>query len=220
MIGNAIKFTFQGGISIDLSFNRVTQSIITSVRDTGVGIKEEDIEKLFKFFGQATSSKNINRSGMGLGLTISKMIVQQMGGTIDVESVVGEGSNFHFTFPLLELPENSGIPDNPGIHYLTITPPENILSRTQNNTGLIRFPLRAPSVFDLAPEEIQLSSTREDGPLNTDNRTRIVGQRVTISQMYSLLPKTVFSPSNNLNQRSLNMVPTRRRKLRCLAVDD
>jgi signal transduction histidine kinase len=123
LIGNAIKFTFQGGISIDLSFNRVTQSIITSVKDTGVGIKEEDIEKLFKFFGQATSSKNINRSGMGLGLTISKMIVQQMGGTIDVESVVGEGSNFHFTFPLLELPENSGIPDNPGIHSLTITPP-------------------------------------------------------------------------------------------------
>jgi signal transduction histidine kinase len=75
LIGNAIKFTFQGGISINLSFNRFTQSITTSVKDTGVGIREEDIEKLFKFFGQATSSKNINRSGMGLGLTISKMIV-------------------------------------------------------------------------------------------------------------------------------------------------
>jgi signal transduction histidine kinase len=76
------------------------------VQDTGVGIKQEDIEKLFKFFGQATSNKSINRSGMGLGLTISKMIVQQMGGSIDVSSTVGEGSNFFFTVPLLEIPES------------------------------------------------------------------------------------------------------------------
>jgi signal transduction histidine kinase len=76
LIGNAIKFTFYGGIAIDITFNSDTQAITSSVRDTGVGIKEEDIEKLFKFFGQATSNKSINRGGMGLGLTISKMIVQ------------------------------------------------------------------------------------------------------------------------------------------------
>jgi signal transduction histidine kinase len=70
------------------------------VRDTGIGIKEEEKGKLFQFFGQAASNKSINRSGMGLGLTISKLIVQQMHGQIDVESSPGEGSNFFFSLPL------------------------------------------------------------------------------------------------------------------------
>jgi signal transduction histidine kinase len=56
------------------------------VRDTGIGISEEDLSKLFKFFGQASNSKTINRNGLGLGLTISKMIVTQLGGAIDVTS--------------------------------------------------------------------------------------------------------------------------------------
>jgi signal transduction histidine kinase len=70
------------------------------VRDTGIGIKEEEKGKLFQFFGQAASKKSINRSGMGLGLTISKLIVQQLHGQIDVESSPGEGSNFFFSLPL------------------------------------------------------------------------------------------------------------------------
>lgn len=57
---------------------------------------------------------------MGLGLTISKMIVQQMGGAIDVESVAGEGSNFFFTVPLLELPEN-----NPALNQVSPVLPRN-----------------------------------------------------------------------------------------------
>lgn len=54
----------------------MTDVLSTVVRDTGVGIKREDLDKLFKYFGKLTSTKDINRGGMGLGLTISKMIVQ------------------------------------------------------------------------------------------------------------------------------------------------
>jgi signal transduction histidine kinase len=53
-----------------------------SVEDSGIGMKEEDLQKLFRFFGMLSSSKGINRGGMGLGLTISKLIVKQFGGDI------------------------------------------------------------------------------------------------------------------------------------------
>lgn len=76
--------------------------LITEVDDTGIGIKEEDLNNLFRFFGQVAKSKNINRGGMGLGLTISKMILQQLEGEIDVESIADHGSNFIFRVPLDE----------------------------------------------------------------------------------------------------------------------
>ena len=110
MIGNAIKFTYTGEIAVNLEFNSVTRILSTYVRDTGLGIKAKDLSKLFKFFGQATNTRDINRGGMGLGLTISKMMVEQLGGTIDVESQTGVGSSFFFTLPLLEdAPINDGI---------------------------------------------------------------------------------------------------------------
>jgi signal transduction histidine kinase len=56
----------------------------TQVIDTGIGIKEDDIVKLFQFFGMASNSKEVNRSGMGLGLTICKLILQQLGGNVEV----------------------------------------------------------------------------------------------------------------------------------------
>ena len=56
------------------------------MKDTGIGIKPDDLLKLFRFFGTLSKSKDINRGGMGLGLTISKMIVTELGGEIKVES--------------------------------------------------------------------------------------------------------------------------------------
>jgi signal transduction histidine kinase len=73
LLGNAIKFTFNGGISVSVTAK--DRKLITSVRDTGIGISSEDILKLFKFFGKVSSAKKINKGGMGFGLTISKMIV-------------------------------------------------------------------------------------------------------------------------------------------------
>ena len=58
-----------------MNFDEENQSLMTSVQDTGIGMKSEDLVKLFKFFGCLSKTKNINRGGMGLGLTISKMIV-------------------------------------------------------------------------------------------------------------------------------------------------
>lgn len=74
LIGNAVKFTFNGTIKIIVEFEY--DSLVTKVEDTGIGITREDLGKLFKFFGKITKTTELNRGGMGLGLTISKMIVQ------------------------------------------------------------------------------------------------------------------------------------------------
>ena len=76
MIGNAAKFTFTGEVSLSIDYESRAKVLIGSVKDSGVGIKDEDIDKLFRFFGMLSSSKDINRGGMGLGLTISKLIIQ------------------------------------------------------------------------------------------------------------------------------------------------
>ena len=63
---------------MDVTFNG--QQLVSSVSDTGIGIKRDDLNRLFTFFGCIAKSKHINRGGMGLGLTISKMILQQLEG--------------------------------------------------------------------------------------------------------------------------------------------
>ena len=100
LIGNAIKFTLSGRVSLQIKYETLTNVLTAIVRDTGEGILPEDLSKLFKFFGKLSSTKAINQGGMGLGLTISKMIVQQLGGEIDVESRNKVGSKFFFTLPL------------------------------------------------------------------------------------------------------------------------
>ena len=85
---------------MDIGYDILSTILSVSVLDTGIGIKPEDLAKLFQFFSQVSSSKNINKSGMGLGLTISKMIIQQLGGEIEVKSEPGVGSTFFFSIPL------------------------------------------------------------------------------------------------------------------------
>ena len=68
--------------------------MITVVEDSGIGISEEDQKKLFKYFGSLQTSKKINKGGMGLGLTISKLIIQEMGGEISMSSDEGKGTRF------------------------------------------------------------------------------------------------------------------------------
>ena len=82
LIGNAIKFTFKGSITVFVSYD--DGFLTTEVTDTGIGIKEEDQTKLFQFFGKINDPGNINKGGMGLGLTISKMIVNELNGSIDL----------------------------------------------------------------------------------------------------------------------------------------
>ncbi|MBA3704564.1 MAG: PAS domain S-box protein [Bacteroidetes bacterium] len=105
LISNAIKFTPQGSIAIDVSLinqNAKTATIQFSIKDTGIGIPEDKMENIFENFEQANSDTARNYGGTGLGLAIVKKLVEGQGGTLSVKSVLNEGSVFTFTLPLMK----------------------------------------------------------------------------------------------------------------------
>ncbi len=100
LTGNAIKFTNNGKVRISVTMAEEADSHVTvkfDVRDTGIGIPADRMERLFKSFSQADASTTRKYGGTGLGLSISKQIAELMEGKIGVESEEGKGSNFWFT---------------------------------------------------------------------------------------------------------------------------
>ena len=99
LLNNAMKFTDEGRIVLRTE-SEGDQAVKVSVQDSGIGIRPEDKDKLFKSFSQITTGKRKNTGGTGLGLVLCKKIIEQHGGTIDVDSVEGEGSTFYFILPM------------------------------------------------------------------------------------------------------------------------
>ncbi len=100
LLGNAVKFTEQGEVVLGLrarSLNDGRVELAFTVRDTGIGIQSEDISRLFQSFTQVDASTTRRFGGTGLGLVISKRLAELMGGTMTVQSEVGQGSSFSFT---------------------------------------------------------------------------------------------------------------------------
>ena len=104
LMGNAIKFTYQGGVVLKIDWVEEDQQkkIRFSIKDSGIGICAESLNVIFEPFVQSKSAQVHPRSGTGLGLNISKQLVERLGGSIRVESVVGVGSEFSFTLPVDE----------------------------------------------------------------------------------------------------------------------
>lgn len=101
LVGNGIKFTEKGGVSLDVTpIPERPDWVRFSVRDTGIGISEDRVQSIFEAFTQADSSMSRRFGGTGLGTTISKQLVELMGGDIYVESSFGQGSCFYFDIPL------------------------------------------------------------------------------------------------------------------------
>ncbi|GIV59863.1 MAG: hypothetical protein KatS3mg043_0952 [Rhodothermaceae bacterium] len=103
LLSNAVKFTDAGEVSVHLDAEPLGEGryrVHTAVRDTGIGIPADRIDRLFQSFSQVDASTTRRYGGTGLGLAISKRLVELMGGTIWVESEEGAGSTFHFTVVL------------------------------------------------------------------------------------------------------------------------
>ena len=108
LISNAVKFTPDGG-EIDIVIERVqnvlnNSTVRFSVKDSGIGISQEQKQKIFEAFSQADISTSRKFGGTGLGLTISRKLVELMGGDLDLKSEEGKGSTFFFTLTFEEVP--------------------------------------------------------------------------------------------------------------------
>ena len=99
LLSNAVKFTPRGG-QVDVSTRRVNGEVVVAVRDTGPGISADDQARIFEEFQQAKATNGERPEGTGLGLALSKSLVELHGGRIWVESQPGAGSTFTFTLPL------------------------------------------------------------------------------------------------------------------------
>ena len=103
ILSNAVKYTEKGGLTLTVGFEETddpddTDSILltVAVRDTGIGIREEDMEKLFTAFDRLDQVRNKAVKGTGLGMSITKQLLENMGSRLEVESEYEKGSNFHF----------------------------------------------------------------------------------------------------------------------------
>jgi CheY-like chemotaxis protein len=192
LVGNAIKFTDTGKIEVSVRYDTDQQVALLAVRDMGAGIPEDVIDRVFDQFFQADSSKTRRHGGSGLGLAISRQLVGMMGGVIQVDSKLGEGSTFHFTIaapvalaPSLESVESLAAPnaslrvlvaeDNPAMqqilralleadgHQLTVVP-----------NGRDALAMAASQTFDVILMDVMMPVM--DGP-TAAQRIRELGGR-------------------------------------------
>jgi PAS domain S-box-containing protein len=133
LVSNAVKFTEEGGVTVNVA-QRKKGDLLFTVSDTGIGIPSDRIGDLFQTFLQLDPSMSKRYGGAGLGLVISKKLVEMMGGTIGVESALGKGTTFTFTVALahaVKVPVST-ITDLSGHEILSLLPRLSILLAEDN----------------------------------------------------------------------------------------
>ncbi len=178
LVSNAIKFTEKGEVVIEVKSQKskvkksekepmtcdlrpATCDLFFSVHDTGIGIPEEQCNRLFKSFSPLDASTTRKYGGAGLGLAISKQLVEIMGGDMGVESVLGQGSTFWFTVPLAPQSNQADLLSPPDLSPLGLSPLQT--------TAALVAPLDAPS----APDAFRLLLV-EDNPVNQKLASRLL----------------------------------------------
>lgn len=117
LLNNAVKFTERGEVHLSISYTEIDSDNImlkAVIRDTGIGIKKQDMGKLFRSFQQVDSKRNRNIEGTGLGLAISQQLLRLMNGSISVESEYEKGSTFYVELPqkIINPAPSIPVPDN------------------------------------------------------------------------------------------------------------
>ena len=137
ILGNAVKYTHAGTVVLDVDGERRDNNsfrLRVIVRDTGIGIKEEDLSRLFSLFSRVDSQRNRQITGTGLGLAISRTLANLMGGDIGVQSTYGEGSTF--TITLNQTVDNTAplIPACTGAGKVLVFEPDPVLAEYMSRT--------------------------------------------------------------------------------------
>ncbi|MFJ8103999.1 ATP-binding protein [Lysinibacillus sp. NPDC096212] len=110
LLHNAVKYTNEGEVTISGHVKNDMAEIV--ILDTGIGIDEDTIQRIFEPYEQGTLSKAMIEGGFGLGLSISKRLVELHGGTLQANSIVGKGSEFTFTLPISNFPDEQNATEN------------------------------------------------------------------------------------------------------------
>ena len=151
LITNAVKFTRSGKVRI---YTQQTDDfVLTSVKDSGIGIEPEKLSTIFQSFTQLDSSAARQYEGMGLGLSITKYLVEQHGGTISAASQPGTGSTFSFTLPLAaQPPDKTTQPDA----LSTLLPGEDEFSHETSPERILPDTKSAPTVLVVDDDPVNL----------------------------------------------------------------
>ncbi|HNP33461.1 MAG TPA: ATP-binding protein [Flavobacterium sp.] len=128
LLTNALKFTEKGSVTFGFEVDEKNELIHFTVKDTGLGIDEDNHKNIFDRFKRVDSDISIKVGGLGLGLAISKAYVDLLGGTISLESKIGEGSTFYFSIPL----------QYSKVEHISVKPINNVeTAKTEEETILI-----------------------------------------------------------------------------------
>lgn len=162
LVNNAIKFTEKGDVFVSVSAETKSDDIyelIFSIEDTGIGIPEDKMDRLFKSFSQVDASTTRTHGGTGLGLAISQRLAHMMGGEVWVESEVGKGTTFYFTIKAKAEPSKQKV-------YLKAQPPELknkkvlIVDDNQTNRKILKVQTESwgmkPTILSSPKEAIDL----------------------------------------------------------------
>jgi signal transduction histidine kinase/CheY-like chemotaxis protein len=152
LVGNAIKFTHRGEVAMEVALLPGTAAqdknrlpVRFAVRDTGIGIDPEKCSLIFKTFTQADDSTTRKYGGTGLGLSVSRQLIEMMGGTLEVTSTPGEGALFFFTIPFTapESPEmlkqslgHASVKESAGEDMSSVTGKQRVLVAEDNSVNL------------------------------------------------------------------------------------
>ncbi len=160
LVNNAIKYTHEGSVSVDVYYEKNTQMLQIVVADTGIGIKNEDLGKLFGSFQRLEEDKNRNIEGTGLGLNITMRLVKMMDGSIGVSSEYGKGTTFTAKM-------KQAVVDSTPVGDLA-----DNLSRLQENKEEYRPSLIAPKARVLIVDDNEMN-LEVIGALLTDTKIRV-----------------------------------------------
>jgi len=237
LIGNAIKFCPSGHVMV--SAKSIDEELVFDIADTGIGIEKSMCNHIFGEFNQVEDERNRQFEGTGLGLAITKKLIEQMGGSISVESIVGEGSCFTFRLPNRRT-EGSTPPKEVTQHTIetVIVDPDEIGSEIISNY-LIRFgvtPTSVQSINDLSAthscalafvsDACDLSAVRERlGHAHiVEITTKTRAGKIGVSHPMSLTDidhvLTNFVPPTPVEKPTEDAIDSDLRKLRVVAAED